>query len=337
MEREELLFEQMGIDNFNEALCIAFASELQSSFAIENITLDSSLIKSSLIRRMNLDLPGWKDPGPEHDRESRAVKMTLSMLNVSPLSHQMIEEAHGYLSDSVSFGHYRLDGEEVIVDGTGRVVYHAPDAFLVRGQMNDFLDWWHDDRLAMPSQLGSAIAHYIFVAIHPFADGNGRMARALAEKSMITDENHIFRPYSISAKILQNRGEYYEALGSADPVDFPAFILNMHISALDDAFDKCRRLQFMRYFVSRGEFEDNEKAVLKTIILSGRDFWLPTQFREIENAEKAWNSLRSKGVIDKSGFFNKEWRKPYPVTNMAQDFENYSGGENILNNFSPKF
>ncbi len=215
MDRETRLFERFYyIDDLNEAITEAYAANLQDSYAIENEHLNSSYIKSSIIKRMNLDLPGWSAPSSdEHERESRAVKMTLALLNTHDLSHEMICNAHGMLEDSYLFGNYRT-ADEVIVDGSHNVIYNASEPYLVKGQMDDFINWWNDDRNNLPNQIGVAIGHYIFVVIHPFADGNGRIARALSEKGMIMDDSKIFRPYSISSQILKNRGRYYQALGS---------------------------------------------------------------------------------------------------------------------------
>lgn len=319
MDRESKLFERFYIDDLNEAIAEAFAANLQDSYAIENEHLNSSYIKSSIIKQMNLDLPGWSAPSPgEHDRESRAVKMTLALLNTNDLSHEMICNAHGMLGDSYLFGNYR-NADEVIVDGSHNVIYNAPEPYLVKGQMDDFINWWNDDRKNLPNQIGSAIGHYIFVVIHPFGDGNGRIARALSEKGMIPDESKIFRPYSLSSQILMNRGRYYQALESGNPLDFPVFMLNMHALALDDGFYKAGRLHFLKYYLDRASFADNEKAMIKVMALNKQIAWMPSNFDQIENAQDAWDNLRTKGVIDENGAFKEDWRPSAKNTEIKAD------------------
>lgn len=321
LDNENKLFEKILIDDLNETIAEAFAANLQDSYAIENEYLNSSYIKSSIIKRMNLDLPGWTPKIKERDREKRATQMTLTLLNTKELTNEMICEAHGMLNDSYNFGRYRISDEVIMDELNKQIVYYAPEPYLLKDQMNEFIDWWNDDRKNLPNQIGAAIGHYIFVVIHPFGDGNGRIARALAEKGMIIDRDKIFRPYSLSSQILKNKGQYYQALESNDFLAFPRFMLNMHSQALDDGFYKAGRLNFLKFFFNRGNFADNEKAIIKIIALNNKKIWSVNDFNQIEKYQDAWDNLKIKNIIDENGFLNEDWR--LDTTNNQNIDNNY--------------
>jgi Fic family protein len=78
--------------------------------------------------------------------------------------------------------------------------------------MNRFFCWWEDSREELDGILRGGIAHLWFVAVHPFEDGNGRVARALTEMALAQDENLSTRYYSLSSQIMAEREDYYRIL-----------------------------------------------------------------------------------------------------------------------------
>ncbi len=95
--------------------------------------------------------------------------------------------------------------------GRGRVRFEAPGAALVAGEMARFLDWF-DGPTPIDPVLKAALAHFWFVTIHPFDDGNGRIARAVADLALARTDGSPLRFYSMSARIQAERGDYYETL-----------------------------------------------------------------------------------------------------------------------------
>ena len=91
--------------------------------------------------------------------------------------------------------------------------YQAPPAQCLPDEMNRFFRWWEDSREEMDGILRSGMAHLWFVAVHPFEDGNGRVARTLTEMALAQDENLSTRYYSLSSQIMAEREEYYRILG----------------------------------------------------------------------------------------------------------------------------
>ena len=95
--------------------------------------------------------------------------------------------------------------------GRERVHFEAPPAQRLEGEMQRFLDWFNGGATVEPV-LKAALAHLWFVTIHPFEDGNGRIARAIADMSLARSEGSTQRFYSMSAQIREERGEYYRIL-----------------------------------------------------------------------------------------------------------------------------
>jgi Fic family protein len=95
--------------------------------------------------------------------------------------------------------------------GRERVHFEAPVAERLEDEMRRFLEWFNSDATMEPV-LKAALAHLWFVTIHPFDDGNGRIARAIADMSLARSEGSSQRFYSMSAEIRDERDEYYRVL-----------------------------------------------------------------------------------------------------------------------------
>jgi Fic family protein len=95
--------------------------------------------------------------------------------------------------------------------GHQKVHYHAPPAARIDAEMQAFLRWFNKP-MAMDGILHAAIAHLWFVTIHPFDDGNGRIARVFADMSLARSENSPQRFYSLSSQIHRDRSRYYGSL-----------------------------------------------------------------------------------------------------------------------------
>jgi Fic family protein len=96
--------------------------------------------------------------------------------------------------------------------GKEKVHYEAPPAGGVDGEIKRFLEWFRTSRREMDGLVRSAVAHFWFVTVHPFQDGNGRIARAIADMALAQDENTGCRLYSMSAQINAERDTYYDIL-----------------------------------------------------------------------------------------------------------------------------
>lgn len=312
VEREKFLFEIIPVETLDEAIQTALTSDIEASYAIEREYLDSDVIKSFVISSLGLKITDWSETdwasGGDDDfipREQRAVQGIMSCLNDRPLTHEMIFKING-LARGEKISAYRKH-PEIVRRGT-QVIYEAPDADLVPGLMHELLNWWNDDRLNLAPPIGAALAHYRFVAIHPFRDGNGRVARALAEKALITSRKTIFRPYSLSAQILREQSDYYAALLTGDPYIFTRYILEMHAKAIDVGIENARRLDFLRLFFKRGKFSKAEKSVIAKMSVTPQAKWREDDFYLIEDAASVFQKLKTRGVINRDGSLNQNWR-----------------------------
>jgi Fic family protein len=114
----------------------------------------------------------------------------------------------------IEVAQYRNEEMQVVSGAMGkeRVHYQAIPAKNVKAEMDKFLSWLNDDTIIVDSVLKSAIAHFWFVIIHPFDDGNGRVARAISDMLLARSENSSERFYSLSNQIQQEKNIYYETL-----------------------------------------------------------------------------------------------------------------------------
>lgn len=141
----------------------------------------------------------------------------------------------------IEVGRYRTN-EEHIVSGTfGRekIHYIAPSPNRIEKEMTDFLDWFNSEE-EINSVIRSGIAHLRFVSIHPFDDGNGRLARILSDILLARADNSEFRFYNISSQINKNKKHYYDILektqrGNGDITEWLYWYANTLSDSLDEA------------------------------------------------------------------------------------------------------
>jgi Fic family protein len=126
--------------------------------------------------------------------------------------------------------------------GSERVRFEAPAGERIETEMRAFLDWFNAPPTADPV-LRAGIAHFWFVTIHPFEDGNGRIARAIADMSLARADGTPHRFYSMSSQIAAERAEYYRRLESAQraDVDITSW-LSWFLACLDRAIDAAEAL-----------------------------------------------------------------------------------------------
>ena len=150
------------------------------------------------------------------------VEMMMDAVNnfSSPLTDERLFGWHNCLfptgrsgMEPINVGKYRIDPMDVISGAWGRekVHYHAPAAEKVPVEMQAFLNWYNSDTTAK-DYVKSAIAHFWFVSIHPFDDGNGRISRAIADMALSQADNSTLRYFSISRQINKEKRKYNDTL-----------------------------------------------------------------------------------------------------------------------------
>ena len=216
--------ESLGFELREEAVLETLTEDVVQSSAIEGEFLNPEEVRSSIARRLGLDLSGL----PEASRDVEGVvEMMLDATQnyAAPLTKDRLCGWHAALFPTgrsgmhkITVGDWRNDAQgpmQVVSGPMGKekIRYIAPNADLLESEMNRFIQWFNTDN-TMESVIKSAIAHLWFVSIHPFDDGNGRIARAIADCQLARADRTAQRFYSMSAQIMKSKKEYYNILES---------------------------------------------------------------------------------------------------------------------------
>jgi len=209
----------LGFSVLEEANLETLTLDVVKSSEIEGERLDYGQVRSSIARRLGLDAGGLVSV----DRNVEGVvDMTLDAVQNrrQPLTEDRLFGWHAALFPSgrsgiykIEAGRYRTREMQIVSGAMGRekVHYEAVPAEAVKKEMDGFLDWFNNGGSADPV-LKAAIAHFWFIIIHPFDDGNGRMARAISDMLLARADRSPERFYSMSGQMLAERKRYYEVL-----------------------------------------------------------------------------------------------------------------------------
>ncbi|MCC6919500.1 MAG: Fic family protein [Alphaproteobacteria bacterium] len=240
--------QNLGITLRNEAVLVSLTEEVLNTSEIEGEVLDPQEVRSSIARRLGLEAAALKPA-------DRAVEGVVDMMLDATQHYDMSlteDRLFGWHASLFPTGYSGLSkivvgnwrtaesGPMQVVSGPiGRpkVHFEAPPANLLPKEMDAFLSWFGEDKTSDPV-LKAAIAHLWFVTIHPFADGNGRIARAIADMQLTRSEETSQRFYSMSAQIRVERAAYYKILETTQKgdLDITAW-LTWFLECLGRAFD----------------------------------------------------------------------------------------------------
>ena len=245
--------EALGFPLQQEAVLQTLTEDVVKSSEIEGEKLDASQVRSSLARRLGMDVGGLE---PADRRVEGVVEMTLDATRHydQPLTAERLFAWHAALFPTgrsgmrkIRVGAWRDDrtGPMQVVSGAigrERVHVEAPAAAKLEREMEAFLDWFNEDgtNTGPDAVMKAALAHLCFVTIHPFDDGNGRIARAIADLALARSEQSPQRFYSMSAQIRHERAAYYDLLehtqkGTLDVTPWMAWFLACLGRAIDGA------------------------------------------------------------------------------------------------------
>lgn len=214
--------EALGFKLREEAVLQTLTQDVVKTSEIEGELLDATQVRSSLARRLGIDI-GALPPTDRNVEGIVEVMLDATTNYPTPLTADRLFGWHAALFPTgrsgmtrISVGDWRDDsaGPMQVVSGpVGRehVHYVAPPADRVRAEMLAFLTWFNTPSPADPV-IKAALAHLWFVTIHPFEDGNGRIARAIADLALARSEKSSQRFYSMSAQIRIERNDYYDML-----------------------------------------------------------------------------------------------------------------------------
>ena len=314
--------EELGFRLRSEANLEALTEEVTQSSEIEGEVLNREQVRSSIARRLGVDI-GALTPS-ERDVEG-VVEMQLDATGKfsAPLTFERLFGWHAALFPTgrsgmakITVGSWRTDGTgpmQVVSGPIGRerVHYEAPKAAALSNEMKAFVDWFNGSQ-DIDAVLKAAVAHLWFVTIHPFDDGNGRIARAIADMALARSEASSQRFYSMSAQIRQERNIYYDILEATQKgdLDITAW-LGWFLDCLDRAFDRAqtilasvlRKAHFWKKHAGEA-FNERQRAMIDRLFngFEGKltsSKWAQTAKCSQDTALRDIDDLVAKGVLAK--------------------------------------
>ena len=212
----------LGFSTVSETMLESLTQDVVKSTEIEGERLDYNQVRSSIAHRLGIEIPTPVKAGQDVEG---MVDLTLDALQhcQESLTQERLLGWHGALFPTGRSGFYRIrtaqwrddaHGPMQVVSGKmgrERVHFQAPQASRLPAEMLRFLDWFNGDS-ALDPVLKAATGHLYFVTLHPFDDGNGRIARALTDMLLARADGAARRFYSMSSQIMAERAEYYRIL-----------------------------------------------------------------------------------------------------------------------------
>ena len=228
-----------------------------TSSAIEGETLNVASVRSSLARRLGLE-PGSK-PSPRSEGAAellldatRNIDRPLTLERLFGWHRQLYPDEALPLYSAMHVGELRGDEPMQVVSGRldrPRVHFEAPRRAGLEAQLERFVQWFADSRAdaGLDPLLRAGIAHFWFVTLHPFDDGNGRLTRAITDLALAQADGQAIRLYAMSASILADRAGYYRVLeasqkGGLDITVWLQWFLATLLDSLQQAIARIERL-----------------------------------------------------------------------------------------------
>lgn len=214
--------EGLGFDLKREACLITLTNDVVKSSAIEGETINPDEVRSSIARRLGIDIAGLI-PASRDVEGIVEMMMDATQGFSKPLTKERLHDWHAALFPTRRSGMHRITvGDWRTIDagpmqvvsgpvGQEKVHFEAPSADRLKKEMERFLKWF-EKKSDVDPVLISGIAHLWFVTIHPFEDGNGRIARAIADMALARADRIPDRFYSLSTQIESERKNYYDQL-----------------------------------------------------------------------------------------------------------------------------
>jgi len=278
----------VGNDTEAQSSLDAMLQNIITSSAIEGEQLNIGSVRSSLAKRL-----GVSEEGRTTARSEGLAQLLLdaTQAHQQPLDLERLYAWHRWLfpnDDSLMarpllIGALRGDEPMQVVSGRldrPTVHFEAPPRAVLEQQLADFLVWFESSRsdASLDPLLRAGIAHFWFVTLHPFDDGNGRLTRAITDLALAQGEHQTIRFYAISASILDDRAGYYRILEASQkgPLDITAWLqwfLATLLNSLEQALARIDRVLTKTRFwqTYRGQAFSVEQTKVLNRLLDGGD------------------------------------------------------------------
>lgn len=248
--RQGLLYGRLsalGFDSKVRAMAENLTYDVVYSSEIEGISLNVEQVRSSIARKLGIE--NVKQTAPSHYVDSVVGGMLEAIRQYDqPLSKEKLCAWQSAFFPSgfsegrdIEAGKYRTNEEHIVSGMFGRekIHYIAPSPERVEAEMQKFIDWFNTKE-PLSYVIRSAVAHFWFVSIHPFEDGNGRLSRIISDMLLARGEESEFRFYNISSQINKDKKHYYDILertqhGDGDITEWIVWYLQKMKDALGEA------------------------------------------------------------------------------------------------------
>jgi len=313
----------LGFELRNEANLEILTQEIIKSTEIEGEILDREQVRSSIARRLGLDISGLIHS--ERNVDGIVDLMIDATKNFDKeLNKERLFSWHAALFPTgqsgmykIITGHWRDDstGPMQVVSGAlgkEKVHYQAPPAAQIENEMRIFLDWFNLEQNT-DLVMKAAIAHLWFVTIHPFEDGNGRISRALSELFLARSDEQSYRFYSMSAQIRKERNSYYDILektqkSGLDITNWLEWFLNCLLHAIENSEKLLEKIIYKHYFWlkhSKININDRQRKILNMLMDDFEGVLNTTKWAKIgkcsqDTALRDIQDLIEKGILIKS-------------------------------------
>lgn len=286
----------------------ALLSNIISSSAIEGEELNADSVRSSLAKRL-----GMQPMAATSDRSEGLAQLMMDVLNnhEEDLTLERLYEWHRYLFpknenslSKMAIGQLRGDAPMQVISGRldrPTIHFEAPPKAGLQTQLQSFIDWFNNSKndANLPPIIRAGITHFWFITLHPFDDGNGRLARALTDLAMVQSHQQCLNLFSLSLAILHNRSGYYEILEASQKADLDIsqwldWFIKIVKTSIDDANKQIKTSLFKARFWQKHAGDGLNPAQVKVLnrLLDGgeKGFELginASQYQKVAKVSKA--------------------------------------------------
>ena len=326
LERGRLLgaMQTLGFELAEETGLKVLTSEVVKSSEIEGERLNPEVVRSSIARRLGIEVGGLMSSDKHVDGVVQMVLDATSNCGAA-LTAERLFGWHAALFPTGYAGMFKLNVAayrddasgpmQVVSGGIGheRVHYEAPSAEVIQAEMLKFLDWFNDDSELDPL-IKAGLAHLWFVTLHPFEDGNGRIGRAICDMALARADGSSQRFYSLSAQMQSEREDYYNHLehtqkGTLDVTDWLTWFLACLLRAVQSANEELKGVVYLSNLSHRlpsGKLNERQMKMLNIMIhgfngnlTTGK--WAKIAQCSTDTALRDVNELVELGVLLKAG------------------------------------
>lgn len=313
-----------SIDGLSECqnMLDTLLQNIVTSSAIEGEQLNVGSVRSSLARRLGMDEPGATSARSEGLAElmldaTQGYDRPLTLQRLFIWHQWLFPEVQGALSKAVLVGRLRDEVPMQVISGRldkPTVHFQAPPREGLETQLAVFLDWFANslDIAGLDPLLRAGIAHFWFVTLHPFDDGNGRLTRAITDLALAQAERQAIRFYAMSASILEDRAGYYQVLESSQKGDLDitrwlSWFLATLLRSLEQALANIDRIlakaRFWQAHRADGLLPEQVKVLNRLLDGGPRGFEegiSATQYQAVAKVSKATATRHLTDLLDKA-------------------------------------